>query len=238
MSAMIAQPITETPLGFTSNLLDTLSQARSSLDAFVSHQKSVLDSVSSSGSASIDKYAEELTRLNTRLSEVEGQDGEMKRINNQKIEEVTRKEAEVGALEERVRKEGGERIDSLKSEELTSKSLAESCRSARETSEHSKSGAVDKLTKAIVSYREGLSLEFERASGNKLRLVFTSLDPTDHSRAFAFTVNVNENEEYEIQECMPALQNEVLEEMVEGVNLTNDFGGFVRGVRNAFKELL
>jgi len=235
---MIAQPITETPLGFTSNLLDTLSQARSSLDAFVSHQKSVLDSVSSSGSASIDKYAEELTRLNTRLSEVEGQDGEMKRINNQKIEEVTRKEAEVGALEERVRKEGGERIDSLKSEELTSKSLAESCRSARETSEHSKSGAVDKLTKAIVSYREGLSLEFERASGNKLRLVFTSLDPTDHSRAFAFTVNVNENEEYEIQECMPALQNEVLEEMVEGVNLTNDFGGFVRGVRNAFKELL
>jgi TolA-binding protein len=128
MAAMIDSYITETPLGFTSNLLDTLSQARSSLDAFVSHHKSVLDSVSSSGAASIEKYTEELTKLNARLNEVEGQDGDIKRLNNQKMEEVTRKEAEVDELEERVRKEGGDKIESLKAEEETARALAESCR--------------------------------------------------------------------------------------------------------------
>mmetsp|Transcript_19704 Transcript_19704/g.41195 ORF Transcript_19704/g.41195 Transcript_19704/m.41195 type:complete len:241 (-) Transcript_19704:52-774(-) len=236
MAALVHAPITETPLGFTSNLLDTLSHARSSLDAFVSHHKSVLDSVASAGQASIEKYTEELTRLNERLNEVEGQDGEMKKLNNQKMEEVTRKEAEIAALEEKVTREGGDRISALKSEEETARALAESCRAAREKSELSKSKTVDLLTKSIVSYREGLGLEFERAAGNKLRLVFTSLDPNDHSRAFAFTVNVNESEEYEIQECMPKLDDLVLSEMVNNVNQTNDFGGFVRGVRNAFKE--
>lgn len=117
--------------------------------------------------------------------------------------------------------------------ESTAQNLASSASSARASSESSKSSTMNLLTKSIVSYREGLSLDFERAAGNRLRLVFTNVDPSDVDRIFAFTINVNESEEYEVEEIMPKVD---VEELVEAVNSDNDFGGFVRGVRNAFKS--
>ncbi|GMH78829.1 hypothetical protein TL16_g07949 [Triparma laevis f. inornata] len=222
-----------TPLGFTSTLLDTLSSTRTQLDMFVSHHKSQLGGLVQSGGADRAQMESAIAEFTNRLDAVEGENGAVRLANVAKRDELAQKEAEIEGLEEKVRKEGGEHIKNLQKEESTAQNLASSASSARASSESSKSSTMNLLTKSIVSYREGLSLDFERAAGNRLRLVFTNVDPSDVDRIFAFTINVNESEEYEVEEIMPKVD---VEELVEAVNSDNDFGGFVRGVRNAFKS--
>ncbi|GMH80833.1 hypothetical protein TrST_g10642 [Triparma strigata] len=224
--------LTPTPLGFTSPLLDTLSSTRTLLTTFTSHHKSTLLSISQMSAADKSQMETAVEEFKQRLNDIEGNNGTIKVANDAKRNELVKKEAEISELEEKVRSEGGSHISLLESEELTAKSLATSAAAARKSSESSKSTSLNLLTKSIVSYREGLSLDFERAAGNRLRLVFTNLDPQNVDRIFAFTINVNDKEEYEIEDLSDDID---VKDLVESVNVDNDFGGFVRGVRNAFK---
>ena len=211
-----------------------MSNARSALDMFVSHNKSVLDGMSES--SDVGRYRSQLDSLRAALEGISASSGAARDMKVKKAEEVALKTKEVQALEERVRTEGKERVERLRFEEGREKSMLESCREARLKSTEGSKRAIDLLTKSIVSYREGLSLEFERAAGNRLRLVFTSLDKSNPERPFAFTINVDDNEMYQVEECKPALPREEIDGMVREVNVSNDFGGFVRGVRKLFKE--
>ena len=90
------------------------------------------------------------------------------------------------------------------------------------------------LNKSIVAYRESLSLDFERAEGNKLRLTFTNINEASLTEAHSFTLNVNSSEEYEIENCQPELDGGLVDALLEEVNKTNNFGEFVKNVRKAF----
>mmetsp|Transcript_25147 Transcript_25147/g.47281 ORF Transcript_25147/g.47281 Transcript_25147/m.47281 type:complete len:232 (+) Transcript_25147:29-724(+) len=224
--------LTPTPLGFTSPLLDTLSSTRTLLTTFTSHHKSLLLSVSQMSASDKSQMSTAVSSFKKQLEDIEGNNGTIKRSNNAKRNNLVKKEAEIQELEEKVRSEGGTHISLLESEEASAKSLATSAAAARKSSETSKSTSLNLLTKSIVSYREGLSLDFERAAGNRLRLVFTNLDENNVDRIFAFTINVNDKEEYEVEDLSDDID---VKDLVEGVNGDNDFGGFVRGVRKAFK---
>ena len=192
--------LTPTPLGFTSGLLDTLSSTRTQLDVFVSHHKSQLDAIVATGGADRTRMEAAVTSYMERLSSLESEDGAIRKANIAKRQDLERKEAEIAELEARVRTEGGDHIEKLREEEEAARVEAEKATASRMASEASKSTSLELLTKSIVSYREGLSLDFERAAGNRLRLVFTNVNPASPSSAYAFTVNVNDQEEYEVEE--------------------------------------
>ncbi|GMI19279.1 hypothetical protein TeGR_g6139 [Tetraparma gracilis] len=227
----------ETPLGFTSSLLDVLSASRSSLDAFVAHQRTVLESVQASTTAGALSANNELTELEAKLEAITGEDGEIRRKNDAMEESVNAKEKEIEDLAAKVKEYGGEQLDLLKASADEQSALAGAAAAAREQAEASKSQALSLLTKSLVAYRESLSLDFERAAGNRLRLVFTAVSAADPARPHAFTLNVNADERYEVEDCAPRLPAARVQEMLERVNETNDFGHFVRDFRRGFEEL-
>ena len=65
----------QTPLGFTSLLLDSLSQTRSSLDAFVTNHRGVLESIAATTQNCSMQSMKELNELNKKLENITGEDG-------------------------------------------------------------------------------------------------------------------------------------------------------------------
>lgn len=88
-----------------------------------------------------------------------------------------------------------------------------------------------KLQEGMGRY-EATGLSFERAGGNRLRLVFTLVDPKDEGREFCFTLNVNEENKYEVCECEPGVGG--VEGLLRKVNEDNEFGAFVKAMRKEF----
>jgi hypothetical protein len=130
-----------TPLGFTSNLLDTLSSTRTQLDAFVSHHKSQLDAIVMQGGADRAQMEQAIAGFQERLDSVEGENGAARMANVAKRESLAQKEAEICSLEAQVRNEGGSHVANLEAEEETAKNLALSAQQARKASEASKVSA-------------------------------------------------------------------------------------------------
>jgi len=94
---------------------------------------------------------------------------------------------------------------------------------------------LSELDKGCSVYRSMLGLEFERVGDERLRLVFTNIDPHAPSRAFAFQVFVDSSDHYHIEHCEPHLSG--LPALADQLNKTNDFSVFVRSARREFKAL-
>jgi hypothetical protein len=55
---------------------------------------------------------------------------------------------------------------------------------------------IAEITKGIMFYREYLGLDFEPVAQNKMRFIFTLLDPNDVSREFWFIVFIEPNKQF------------------------------------------
>jgi hypothetical protein len=70
------------------------------------------------------------------------------------------------------------------------------------------------------------------------RFRFTELDPNDPSRQFAFLLDADLDEAYDIQECDPPLDPRTLEAISDRFNESDDMSEFIRGMRRAFQDTL
>jgi kinetochore protein Spc25 len=84
-------------------------------------------------------------------------------------------------------------------------------------------------------YRKYLALDFQRVDDNRLRFVFTHIDPANHERQFIFSVFVNSANTYELVECEPRLAN--VAALVADLNADNNFSRFVQRMRAQFRAV-
>jgi hypothetical protein len=93
---------------------------------------------------------------------------------------------------------------------------------------------LNELTRGIAFYRR-LGLDFEKINDDRLRLVFTQVDPADPEAKFCFSVRVTDADAYEVEECAPPVRE--LPELLRALNESNDFSRFVQAMRAAFKRV-
>ena len=136
-------------------------------------------------------------------------------------------------------------------------------RSRKLAAELSKNTTVDDLTRGIINYKY-LGLDFEKAENQKLRydffdlwtgwhvslkmidmltcancsFSFSQIDPDNPSRKFWFVLGANEFDAYDISDCSPAIDQDLLQDMVFDLNANDDLGHFVMKMRLAFVQTI
>lgn len=83
-------------------------------------------------------------------------------------------------------------------------------------------------------YKDRLGLELENVGGS-FSMVFTAVNPANPDAKHTLRMFVNDDGDYIMDSCAPALP--MLNTIAAELNETNDFGGFVRQVRTAFRKL-
>jgi small-conductance mechanosensitive channel len=127
-----------------------------------------------------------------------------------------------------------DKLEMTKREVRRAEQQLESKRIEYEDEKKLKSLHLSEATKAITLYRENLGLEFERVCEDKLRFIFTLIDPKDVAREFWFTVFIDAAKHFHIEECQPPLDG--LTEVEAELNRDSDFTAFIRKMRRKFKE--
>ena len=81
-----------------------------------------------------------------------------------------------------------------------------------------------------------LGLEFQKAEGDCIKFTFTQISEADPNRKFSFVMYVDGNNQYQLVETTPALDKAQCLDCVNALNMNNDIGKFVMGMRNLFKR--
>lgn len=90
------------------------------------------------------------------------------------------------------------------------------------------------LTKGAKLYKK-LGLDFERVGEDRLKLVFTMIDPNRHDREFYFVVHVDANDKYSVEDINPPVGS--IQDAISALNSNNDFSLFVKRMRKKFQAL-
>ena len=87
-------------------------------------------------------------------------------------------------------------------------------------------------------WESSLGLRIEGAGvPDHLKIVFTHVDERDWEREFSFVVSL-EGREYLVVMCRPKLKEEWVGGVVERLNGSRGFGGFLKEMRGGFVELV
>ncbi|DBA67587.1 TPA: hypothetical protein ACH3X2_001856 [Trebouxia sp. C0005] len=92
------------------------------------------------------------------------------------------------------------------------------------------------LRKNLDTFRTRLGLSFRGVPGEELSFVFTSIDPKDHARQFAFGIKVQEGQTYTVTTCEPPIN--AVDDLLQSLNKgTIQFSAFVQKMRRQFQHL-
>lgn len=83
-----------------------------------------------------------------------------------------------------------------------------------------------------------LGVNFVKGDDLRLRCDFTQIDKTYPDDVFSFVLNVNDDDEYEVEECEPMLNASDVAELVYDLNDDGLWSHFILGMREAFKRTL
>jgi hypothetical protein len=92
---------------------------------------------------------------------------------------------------------------------------------------------LSELHKGVDHFAKYLGLKFERAGDNCLKMTFTHIDEHDVDKEFTFSVYVDEFSRYKVVECEPIVSG--IDDALDDLNRSNDFGSFVKFMRNKFR---
>jgi len=92
----------------------------------------------------------------------------------------------------------------------------------------------DQMVAGLEFYEQWLGLKFSRVDEHVLKISFDGIDSTSPDRLFSFTVFVDPNDVYQVNYCEPRLSD--LKSLVAILNKSNDFGKFVRMMRQKFVD--
>ncbi|GAB5030417.1 kinetochore protein animal type [Nannochloropsis oceanica] len=214
---------------FTQDITET--QAR--LDTWLESSKADLEGLETRHGKALAEMGAERATLLARQAELKNKTEEGARLSQQDQEALSAVEAEIAALKEKERALPQELATAREREEELRQVLAGK-RAALGSLTSRQGEYINDLTRGVVMYKH-LGLDFERADDNKLRLIFTQLDSSNPGREFFFSVHIDENDQYRVEECVPALDVGMVEGLVGEVNKANDFATFVKKMRRAFK---
>jgi Chromosome segregation protein Spc25 len=141
------------------------------------------------------------------------------------------KRSQVEQLRARVR-EVPDAIRAAESDEKAARASLDEHRGAVARWERSTQYQMTELERGEAFYQR-LGLKFLRADDDRVRLIFSAIDPADPAREFSFAVHVSPDEVYTVSDCAPPVPN--LAALVDTLNRTNDFSAFVQRMRAAFK---
>jgi len=207
----------------------------------------------------LDAYTESRVR---QMEEIHQQDDHLIKRSEDTVAQLKNKEAEYQSLKNRIhhelQREAEEKnskvneLEKIKAEQrvlpdevslrknhlYTLKQDLSKFANELEEKERNKKLLMNELTKGLSFYRERLGLEFQRIGENRLRFIFTRIDPSKEEKEFQFSVFVNAKDAYEMEECQPALSATTLQQLMKELNHSNNFSKFVLCLRRKFKETL
>jgi hypothetical protein len=100
-----------------------------------------------------------------------------------------------------------------------------------------------KMEKSLMDLTHGLhmyaalGLEFQKAEGDCMRLIFTQIDRANPLKEFSFLIFVDDQEKYQLVRTTPQLDKNHCTKLLDQFNKDNDIGRFVLQMRNSFKRL-
>eukprot|EP00566_Odontella_aurita_P015875 CAMPEP_0113545258 /NCGR_PEP_ID=MMETSP0015_2-20120614/11163_1 /TAXON_ID=2838 /ORGANISM="Odontella" /LENGTH=286 /DNA_ID=CAMNT_0000445607 /DNA_START=144 /DNA_END=1004 /DNA_ORIENTATION=+ /assembly_acc=CAM_ASM_000160 len=236
--------------GFTSSLLARMSDSRTKFDDWVAKQRSRADAAREANETAARHEREEqealrenLRRIRRQIGEIEDEEHEGGGGENvaERKEELLRQQAKVERSIANLhmgRRERQRELEDASREESVQKIRAEEVRSRKQQVSELKEQTVEDLTVGALKYR-ALGLTFTRsAERNSLRFSFVQIDREEPSRKFEFTLCVNGEEEWDVEECDPPLRAGSIMRLVDELNGEGDIGMFVRGMRKEFKAMV
>eukprot|EP00164_Ancoracysta_twista_P003219 GFYU01004299.1.p1 GENE.GFYU01004299.1~~GFYU01004299.1.p1 ORF type:complete len:256 (-),score=92.24 GFYU01004299.1:398-1129(-) len=128
------------------------------------------------------------------------------------------------------------KLTSLENQMKEKKAVAEKKKEELSNIELDVSYRKNELSRGVSFYEQYLGLSFERIGDEKLRFVFTCIDPANVDRRFSFTVTVNEKRQYEVKDCKPHVTD--LPHLVSDLCESNDFAKFILGMRKRFQAMV
>jgi hypothetical protein len=176
--------------------------------------------------AKIQRLRREELDADSRRSDLSGQYSTERR-------QLAEKQAELASLE-RARGTLPSDVEAGKAREEAAQLQLSQTRAEYERREAESRYELQELTRGLECYQR-LGLSFEKLSDDRLRLVFTLIDPTDPNKRFFFTVRMNDSDAYTVDECSPPI--DTMADMVRLLNENNDFSKFVQYVRREFKKI-
>lgn len=242
----VYNPEEDPMLGFSSALIERLRQSQKELTEFINAQKKKVDDIQASHKSVVASEQTAIDELLLQHQQIEAKrgvdsDGRSSGIVHQRQslrQTQLQIEKEIATL--RIQKDTKLRdLKAVKEEEDFQRSLAEDKRRAKEIVEESKKTTVDDLTYAIVKYK-ALGLDFLKTDNNSLSFRFTQIDARNPDRPFTFTLNVNDQDLYEVEECQPPLKATAIINLLDILNadhIEDDaFSRFIYGMRSAFQD--
>lgn len=178
--------------------------------------------------ANLESVELELTHVQERMNLCEKvAEDKSKEIKNlkRKIEEVQSETDKLLLERERLAKV-------LKESEQDNKRTKESIDSQSTATEEVKK----ELEKAAGYFSERMGMKINKVSGERVQIIFTSIDDKDPQQPFCFCVKITKERSYTVTDCEPLVKD--LDELSQKLNKTNDFRSFVITMRRRFKAMV
>jgi hypothetical protein len=121
-------------------------------------------------------------------------------------------------------------------EEAQESKRLEKTREDHDTMRDKMEKTLNDLTHGIRLY-SSLGLEFQKADGECMKFIFTQISEAEPSKAFHFTMFVDENDTYQLVETRPILPAVTCQAHIATLNDDNNIGRFVVNMRKAFKAM-
>ncbi|OEU09500.1 hypothetical protein FRACYDRAFT_142012, partial [Fragilariopsis cylindrus CCMP1102] len=235
-------------LGFTAPLIDSISTFKAKFQNWAECEKSKADLRAESyrnsliqEQAVIDSKLIELIDIQQEMGTTEKNDNSSNTVegkeditSRKKILEEKSAGVQIEILKLKTERDNRDkRVQDIALEESKQRIRANDASSLKRMAEESKKTTIDDLTRGIVSYKK-LGLDFTQTGRDAgLEFSFTQLDPVDPSRKFSFVFLVNDEEKYDIIECKPNIDDNVLADILEELNGTDreDMSMLVRCMR-------
>ncbi|KAI8054971.1 uncharacterized protein B0P05DRAFT_560943 [Gilbertella persicaria] len=77
-----------------------------------------------------------------------------------------------------------------------------------------------------------------KPGGNEVKIVMKAINPHDPEQVFSLTHYLDEHMDYKIIQIDPPLPQSFLFPLLEDLNMSRDFYGFLKKIRSAFKDMV
>jgi len=204
---------------------------RVQMDKSLSEWKENIDMRDEQHRAFMGKCREDMHGLKSEKQEIDAQLRSMTNELASREKELSEKRSHILSL-----KDAGDalpkEIQALKAVEAEQLKLVQEKKKELTAIEDQKKYESRELTRGILNFKR-LGLEFERVGDDKLKLVFTQIDPSDPDRQFSFSVKVNNHDVYEVESCEPRVEG--VDKLLARLNSDNSFSAFTKAMRRQFK---
>lgn len=130
-------------------------------------------------------------------------------------------------------------LDDVLEEEAIHRRKAKEIQFQKKEIEEAKSTTIEDLTMGLMNYKY-VGLDFIKGEVGSLIFKFVDIDPDDRNRPFRFTLNVNDDDFFELANCSPSLDELRTKALMEQLVSDPDdgFNTFIMGMRNLFRDFV